>query len=79
MGKDSGKLKNKMWGKDEDLNLIFTVDLVRERESFPSMEGSVTNVHSHNNVLLSKLETCQYHYHIRNWEHRASEGKGGKK
>ena len=51
----------------------------RERESFPSMEGSVTNVHSHNNVLLSKLETCQYHYHIRNWEHRASEGKGGKK
>lgn len=33
VGKDSGKLKNKMWGKDEDLNLIFTVvDLVRERE-----------------------------------------------
>lgn len=33
VGKDSGKLKNKMWGKDEDLNLIFTVDLVREREN----------------------------------------------
>lgn len=38
VGKDSGKLKNKMWGKDEDLNLIFTVDLVRERERIISFQ-----------------------------------------
>lgn len=43
VGKDSGKLKNKMWGKDEDLNLIFTVDLVRERERIISFHGRLSD------------------------------------